>query len=515
MSIRFAPFTVGSYTPPAYGPPGAPTTPVATAGNASATVVCSATTQGGSAITQFTATSNPGGIQGSSSTGTILVTGLANGTAYTFTVVATNSFGSGPASSASNSVTPTAATNFPVYQNGTLSSSWPSSPVLSFSVTLNYSYSGTTPPPCPGSTSSLQCATTSVFGGGWQPSTIWTTIPPNGFDDRIYTQMSFSLYTPNPNSMYVSSHYSRATGNDIGASASLTQGSTSLNIPANTWTTVGPFPLSNLAMLGQANGYKFAIGANQQITYYVDNVVLIPGNLAWAFQGTGAPAAGWIDASTGGSADYTWLPNTLGSSLYSLNNPANPSSVFTASCTGNQMTVSALTSGSINIGDTACWQANLGGSSAPTILSGTYPVYTLSSSQTVASQPWASAPAQSKLTGCKLTGTVVNSTLKLTNASFSVTPYTTFTFGVIPTKSGYGYAIQFLNTSGVPVGNVVNTSSSTTQHDFGISTSSFTVHNILLSLFGSIGSSIGGFTIQETSSNATNVTYFSAIGFLA
>jgi hypothetical protein len=34
------------------------------------------------------------------------VTGLTNGTAYTFTVKATNSVGTGPASSASNSVTP-------------------------------------------------------------------------------------------------------------------------------------------------------------------------------------------------------------------------------------------------------------------------------------------------------------------------------------------------------------------------------------------------------------------------
>ena len=35
------------------------------------------------------------------------VTGLTNGTAYTFTVAAINSVGTGPASAASNSVTPT------------------------------------------------------------------------------------------------------------------------------------------------------------------------------------------------------------------------------------------------------------------------------------------------------------------------------------------------------------------------------------------------------------------------
>ena len=64
---------------------------------------------GGSALTGYTVTSNPGSITASGSASPITVTGLTNGTAYTFTVTAKNASGTGPASLASNSVTPLAA----------------------------------------------------------------------------------------------------------------------------------------------------------------------------------------------------------------------------------------------------------------------------------------------------------------------------------------------------------------------------------------------------------------------
>jgi len=117
------------------------------------------------------------------------------------------------------------------------------------------------------------------------------------------------------------------------------------------------------------------------------------------------------------------------------------------------------------------------------------------------------------MTGCKLAATVVNGTLKLTTPSFTLTPYTTLTFGVMPTKLGYGFQVQFYDTAGVATGSAVNTSSSTTQHDFALSNSQFTVHNMPLSLFGALPANIGGVSIKETSVNTPNVTYFSAIGF--
>jgi hypothetical protein len=81
--------------------PQAPTIGTATAGNASATVTYTAGATGGAAVSAYTATSSPGGQTGSGAS-PITVSGLTNGTAYTFTVRATNANGQSLASAASN-----------------------------------------------------------------------------------------------------------------------------------------------------------------------------------------------------------------------------------------------------------------------------------------------------------------------------------------------------------------------------------------------------------------------------
>ena len=78
--------------------PGPPTEVTAKAGNGSATVSFTApVSDGGSPVTSYIVTSNPGGITASGPRSPIVVKGLSNGTAYTFTVQATNKIGTGPA----------------------------------------------------------------------------------------------------------------------------------------------------------------------------------------------------------------------------------------------------------------------------------------------------------------------------------------------------------------------------------------------------------------------------------
>ena len=91
----------------------APTNVTATAGNARATVRFTAPASAGSPITGYTVISNSGGIRAQGTGSPITVTGLTNGTAYTFTVTARNETGTSPPSGPSNSVTPATVPDAP------------------------------------------------------------------------------------------------------------------------------------------------------------------------------------------------------------------------------------------------------------------------------------------------------------------------------------------------------------------------------------------------------------------
>lgn len=94
--------------------PSAPTigTASATTGGTASITFSAPSSTGGLAITSYTATSTPENITGTSTSSPVVVTGLTNGTSYTFKVKATNSYATGPESAASNSVVPTAYVGF-------------------------------------------------------------------------------------------------------------------------------------------------------------------------------------------------------------------------------------------------------------------------------------------------------------------------------------------------------------------------------------------------------------------
>ena len=99
---------IGAATDPV---PAAPTAISASPGDVQASISWTASSNGGATITGYTATGTPGGqtciSSGNPAGASCIVSGLTNGKTYSFTVTATNNVGTGPASLASNLVTPT------------------------------------------------------------------------------------------------------------------------------------------------------------------------------------------------------------------------------------------------------------------------------------------------------------------------------------------------------------------------------------------------------------------------
>lgn len=146
--------------------PNAPTSPVATAGDASASVAFTAPDNiGGSAITAYYAVSNPGQFTGTSASSPVSVTGLTNATSYTFNVWALNSYGPGVWSSATGSVTPQSPRAIIMAVNGASSSLIE---YFNMSSTGNSSSFGVlSTDPGSGGTNGVSSASRAIYSGGY------------------------------------------------------------------------------------------------------------------------------------------------------------------------------------------------------------------------------------------------------------------------------------------------------------------------------------------------------------
>ncbi len=126
--------------------PSVPTNVRATAGINRASVTWDQSDPNGSTISLYTVTASPGGATATSpGGGATPIENLTNGTAYTFTVVATNGVGNSPPSGPSNAVTPADLPGPPsnvrvTYGNGEATVGWDPAdgrggPILSYTVT--------------------------------------------------------------------------------------------------------------------------------------------------------------------------------------------------------------------------------------------------------------------------------------------------------------------------------------------------------------------------------------------
>lgn len=289
-------------------PPGIPGTPTAVAGNGQATVTIAAPGSGG-APTSYTVTSAPGGL---TCTVTVpatscTVSGLTNGTAYTFTSTATNSAGTSGASAASSAVTPIAVPGTPGTPTAVVTSSTsatvtptpPSSggPVASYTVTA--SPGGATCTVTPPATS---CIVTGLTAG---QSYTFTTTATNSSGTSSASGASASVTLSAPGTPGTPT----AVAGPGNATVSVTPGSggtptsyTVTSSPAAGTCTVTP-PATSCVVAGLTPGtsYTFSATATNGIgtsgSSAASNAVIPTANVAPGTPGTPSAVAGNAQAT--------------------------------------------------------------------------------------------------------------------------------------------------------------------------------------------------------------------------
>jgi Fibronectin type III domain len=252
---------------------------------------------GGVPITSYTATSSPGSITGTVSqagSGSVIVNGLTNGTAYTFTVTATNAVGTSASSSASNSATPYTVAGAPTI--GTATATTSSQATVSFTAPGSNGGSTITSYTAVSSPGSIT-GTLSQAGSG--------TITVNGLTAGV--SYTFTVYATN------------AAGNSASSSAS---NSISIPLPRGaalycspgTYTWYAPAGVSKVSVIAVSGGSSGSAGYSQNAgggggSIYQNNWSVVPGAGYTVVVGVGGVGTTTYCAVPGGASSFTRAAN--------------------------------------------------------------------------------------------------------------------------------------------------------------------------------------------------------------
>ena len=325
-----APSTASAAAAPT-GPPATPAAPTAVPASGSAKVSWTAPAANGSPITSYKVIASPGNKSCTTTTTSCTVSGLLNGTAYTFTVSATNAIGT-TMSPASAPVTPASAPTAPAAPsvtpgNASVSATWtPSaengSPITSYKVVASPSGKSCT-------TAGTSCTITGLTNGTPYTFTVaatngvgTTTSAPSrsatpatvpGAPTQVVATGSASGTPPTP-SMTVTWKAPTNTGGSSITSYVVTMD----QVPTKTCTyTVGQTPANTCVISGltRATLYSFTIVARNAMGPSAPSA---SSTLASTFSTPGAPTNIGV---TGGdtTVTVTWTPptNTGGSAITS------------------------------------------------------------------------------------------------------------------------------------------------------------------------------------------------------
>jgi hypothetical protein len=330
------------------GVPGAPAGVTATAGNKEAVVSFTAPSSNGSTITSYTVTSSPGGKTATGSGSPLTVTGLTNGTAYTFTVTATNGVGTGAASGASASVVPKGVPGAPT---GVFATAGDEEAIVSFTAPASdegsaiTSYTVTSNPGGKTATGTVSPLTVTGLTNG--TAYTFTVTATNGVGTGIASAASAAV---TPKGVPGAPAGVTAAAGDEEASVSFTAPSANGSAIISYTVTASP-------------GGKTATGSTSPIT-----VTGLTNGTAYTFTvtaanivGTGAPSAAssavtpasvpgaptGVTATSGNEeavVSFTAPASSGGSAITSYTVTANPGGI-TASGAGSPITVTGLTNG--------------------------------------------------------------------------------------------------------------------------------------------------------------------------